>query len=322
MNKEHKTSSFKAENYPQLSKYLIENNLTELEFNFILVEEKAKYDIWDKKYILNSTIAFDLFYKKEIIDYIVETEPNCTPHLMTHTLYLDGGYFRIGSIPIANLNTYNSNTLLNLLEQLSASLFLVKDNPRGSISSETETKLALNLLSFKELNDLIANEILNANQWNLIANSYRYQEKYDLAEAAYLKAIELDPKNEEPYGNLLSLYILTENFANYEDIYSDGMRNASPKNFIVYQDGRYQYQTGDYDMAYSAALSVLTAKQMQDEGAWILGVLSSFNMAREAENDEKKLEFYNQANDMLEKGLIVYPESAELIRLKSKYFED
>jgi tetratricopeptide (TPR) repeat protein len=181
---------------------------------------------------------------------------------------------------------------------------------------EYQMQLVMNQYQPKELEEMQEKFILKANHWNLFGNSFRYYEKYEEAENAYLQSVELDPNNEEPYGNLLSLYIQTDNYENYENVYQKGTKNANPQDFIIYQDGRYQYHQGDYDMAFSAALSVLTSKQMQDEGAWILGVRALMGMGDNERDKEKSLEHYSQAIDMLKKGLFVFPESKGLKQLK------
>jgi hypothetical protein len=76
----------------------------------------------------------------------------------------------------------------------------------------------------------------------------------------------------------------------------------------------------DYDMAFSAALSVLTSKQMQDEGAWVLGVYALLGMSENSTDDEQTVEYYNQAKEMLRRGLFVFPNS-ESIKNLSKMFE-
>jgi Flp pilus assembly protein TadD len=87
---------------------------------------------------------------------------------------------------------------------------------------EYQMQLVMNQYQPKELEEMQEKYILKANHWNLFGNSFRYYEKYEEAENAYLQSVELDPNNEEPYGNLLSLYIQTDNYENYENVYQKG----------------------------------------------------------------------------------------------------
>ncbi len=184
-----------------------------------------------------------------------------------------------------------------------------------------QVQILMNQFSVEQLKKLTQDYTLLAHHWNLIANSYKQFQEYDLAEKAYLKAIELDKTNEDHYGNLLALYIKTDNYTNYENIYSAGMANANPRSYIVLKDGMYHYKQKNYDMAHSAALSVLTAKQMQDENAFILAVTSLFSWALEIENKEEVYEKFMEGIEMLRLGLIVFPNSEHLNSIKSEYLE-
>lgn len=197
-----------------------------------------------------------------------------------------------------------------------------KSQEKVPFPESEQMPVLMNQYKPEEMENMLDKYILKAHHWNLFGNSFRNYEKYEQAENAYLKAIELDPKNEEPYGNLLSLYILTESYDNYESVYQKGMQNANPQDFIVLQDGRYQYKKGNYDMAYSAALSVLTSKNMQDEAAWVLGVNALSSMAANETNDDNKTdEYYNQAKEMHSRALFVFPNS-ESIKNLLKMFDE
>ncbi len=305
--------------YPKLKAYLENQKINKCPVFFITQEEIDKWNVSKETIVYYQTITFNKESCSHILEIIKKSgEVDLEQYKFTiETLELNysNSQLYFSNLTPDMLRYTNSNSLLSAIEES-----LPDDNDVNN--SDVQMKLATNSYSIDEVIKISKLDNLNYNTWNLIGNSFRYYEKYDLAESAFLKSIELKKDNAEPYSNLQSLYLKIEDFEMYEDIYQKGMANAYPKYYIVYQDGRYQYQKGNYEMAYSAALEVLTAAKMQDEGAWILGVLSNFNMAREAENEEQKIEYYNQANDMLEKGLIVYPESAELKRLKSKYFED
>lgn len=60
---------------------------------------------------------------------------------------------------------------------------------------------------------------------NLLGLIYFRQDKYDLAEREFKKAIELAPKLTEAYTNLGSLYYTTERYAEAEEILTQAMGN-------------------------------------------------------------------------------------------------
>lgn len=309
MNKKNKSNTFKEGDYPNLSKYFSDNNLMKADFYFVITH--------DKKGILNGTFNFDKDLTKNFVDLMISIDPSYQPQMQTHTLYLEQGYFSIAEITIENLTNYNGNTILLQLEQALAS----GDNTakREGISNETLTKLALNMLTLNELNDLVLNNKLDSHQMNLVANSYRHYEDYDFAEKAFLSAIELDPSNDQPYGNLMSLYILQSKFEQCNEIYQIGMKYADNKSFIIFQDGRYHYTRGSYGMAYSAALQVLTMERMQNEVAFILGVQAQLNLAEESKDDVTTNKYNNSAKEMLSQGLYIFPKSEGLLMLKEKF---
>ena len=197
-----------------------------------------------------------------------------------------------------------------------------ENNVKAKFPEELQLQIVLNMLSVAELLEITKKYELKAHHWNLIANSYKQFQEYYLAEKAYLQAIELDPTNEEPYGNLMALYLTTNNYSNYENLYSAGMANANPRSYIVLKDGLYQYKhKKNYDMAHSAALSVLTAKKMQDEDAFILAVSALFSWGLECENQNEGYDKFMEGIEMLRRGLIVFPNSEHLNTIKSQYAE-
>lgn len=193
------------------------------------------------------------------------------------------------------------------------------NSTKPNFPQELQIQIALNLLDKNALMELLEKYRLEAIHWNLIAICFRNFQEYDLAEQSYLNAIDIDPTNAEPYSNLMSLYIHTKSFHNYENIYQAGMANSHPKYYIVFQDGRYQFNKGRYEMAYSAALEVLTASKMQDEYSWILGVSALLKMAEEETDEEKAEKIIEEAKIMLERGLYVFPNSNELNKMKQVF---
>lgn len=300
--------------YPNIKSYFEEMKLTYANVYFITAEEACEWNISKEKFIIRNSFSF--------------SKENCEQKLVFFQDNLKEGNFEIICLELRNqdgrlfftkiapeiLRFTDSNTLLRLIDENLAT--------REKFTAENyKLNLVLNTYSVDELKEISKIPDLDYNQWNFIGNSYRHHQEFELAENAYQKSIELNPVNAEPYSNLLSLYISFKKYDNYENIYSSGMANAYPKYQIIYQDGRYQYLEEDYDMAYSAALSVLTAKQMEDEGAWILGVMSLLKMSENETDITQKAEYYMEAKEMLSKGLVVYRDSNDLKELK-EIFED
>lgn len=185
---------------------------------------------------------------------------------------------------------------------------------------DTQIKIALNTFTSEQLNEIKEKYILNEYHSNIIGLSYRKLGNYEMAEQLYLNAIKLKPDYEEPYGNLMSLYITLEKWDMYEDIYNKGIINAPSNSFIIYQDGRYQFFIGNYEMAYKAALSVLNQENKQNESAFILGLKSLLKLSN-TNNIEDKGKYLAEARLLLEKALTIFPKSIELIKIKeANYF--
>ncbi|MBU1082974.1 tetratricopeptide repeat protein [Patescibacteria group bacterium] len=82
--------------------------------------------------------------------------------------------------------------------------------------------------------------------WNGLANVYREKGKYELAEEAYLKAIDINRKFEQAYRNIYVLYYVwsgedADKIYEAEDILVQGVRYL-PKSEIVLEEILNYYQ--------------------------------------------------------------------------------
>lgn len=180
---------------------------------------------------------------------------------------------------------------------------------------DTQIKIVLNAFSLEEMNEIEGKYYLNEYHWNILGLSYRKINNYEMAEKSYLNAIELKPDYEEPYGNLMSLYILLERWNSYEDIYAKGISKASTTSFIIYQDGRFQFQIGNYDVAYNAALTILQQEKMHSEPAYVLGIKSLIKLSESA-SIEVRGKFFAESALLLDRALNMFPNSVDLIKIK------
>ena len=91
-------------------------------------------------------------------------------------------------------------------------LFGIKKHTRSkkTIPIELQTQLMLGTKKFSKFQLLSFQEEyeLDTHTYNTLAMAFRHIEEYEIAEEMYLESIELCPTNENPYSNLLSLYIL------------------------------------------------------------------------------------------------------------------
>ena len=81
-----------------------------------------------------------------------------------------------------------------------------------------------------------------------MSDAERYMEEmdYEKAEAEYLSAIEIDPKQEEPYIQLADLYIATEEPAKAKEIIRRGIENiGEPEPDEEGSGGREEEKSGD-----------------------------------------------------------------------------
>lgn len=184
---------------------------------------------------------------------------------------------------------------------------------------DTQIKIALNAFSSEQLNDIKDRYKLNEYHWNIIGLSYRKIGNYEMAEQSYLNAIELKPAYEEPYGNLMSLYIQLENWESYKEIYKKGIQNASSNSFLIYQDGRYQYYIGNFEMSYNAALSVLEQEKKPNESAFVLGIKSLLQLAQTRKIEDKG-KYFAEASLLLDRAIYLIPNSIDLIKIKESQY--
>ncbi len=196
------------------------------------------------------------------------------------------------------------------------SIFGQKTHPKVPFPAEYQVKICLEY-NKGELLELYEKYILKAHHLNLIGIAFKKLNEYDLAEKAYIDAIELQPEYDEPYGNLLSLYINQGKYELCEDIYRKGMSDADKKSFIIYQDGRLAFIKGNFQQSLMAARSILIDEEMKDEPAFVLGIHSYLSLIKQQKDVERN---YYEASKMWKKGISVFPDSQALIDL-SKHFE-
>jgi tetratricopeptide (TPR) repeat protein len=178
--------------------------------------------------------------------------------------------------------------------------------------------LILNEYDKDQLLEIINKYHLNSHHWNLLGTAFRNLKEDSLsAENAYKEAIEKHPEYDEPYGNLLSLYIAQEKFDLFEHVFRQGMKNASKKSFIIYQDGRLAFMKGNFNQSLMAAMSILIDEEMKNEGAYVLGIHSLLSMLDIEKSAEKN---FNEALKMWKMDISVFPDSESLIQL-SIHFE-
>jgi tetratricopeptide (TPR) repeat protein len=201
-------------------------------------------------------------------------------------------------------------------------LFAKKENAsqeqnKKLLPVEYQLKMELGEFSKGQLIEIQKDYILQAEHFNSIGTAFRRLEEYDLAEENYLHAIELSPEYEDPYANLLSLYILLEKYDQYEMIYHKGMANSSgSKSSIVYQDGRLHFIKGNYHKALMAARSCLTVEQFQDELSFVLAIKSLLALVKQGEEVEEN---NKEAKSLFEFGMKIFPDSALLKELSNRF---
>jgi tetratricopeptide (TPR) repeat protein len=194
---------------------------------------------------------------------------------------------------------------------------LTVNEDKTPLPVEMQIKIRTGRLSKYELINIRENFQLDAEQLNLLGNAFRQIVEYGLAEKAYLTALELSPEYENPYANLLSLYILQEKYGLCEEIYLKGMRLSSGRqSVIVYQDGRLHYIKGDYNMAFKAAQSCLTVEKFQDEPSFELAVKALLALVKQGKDTEKN---HERARELWKMGINIFPDSERMKEL-SKYF--
>lgn len=96
---------------------------------------------------------------------------------------------------------------------------------------------------------LVANHSNDWFSWNGLANIYRDKSKYELAEEAYLKALAINPRFEQAYRNIYSLYYIwskdnPDQIYRAEDILLQGVKFL-PNSEIVLEEILNYYQKTD-----------------------------------------------------------------------------
>ena len=172
------------------------------------------------------------------------------------------------------------------------------------LPQEYQLEILLGKFNKKQLQKLQDNYTLQANHYDLIGTAFRNMEEYELSEKAYMQAIELSPGFEDPYANLLSLYIRQGKYEQCEAIYRKGMDNSSgSKSSIVFQDGRLHFIKGNYELALHAARSILNVERFQDEYAFVLAVKSMIALAKQGVDREEN---YTEAKKLCQFGLSIF----------------
>lgn len=98
-------------------------------------------------------------------------------------------------------------------------LFGSQEVQKIPLPDEYQVRITANEFKKEQLIDIINKYIFRSHHLNLIGTAFRNLKEFNLAEKTYLDAIELSTKYDEPYGNLLSLYIAQEKYELCEDIY-------------------------------------------------------------------------------------------------------
>ena len=184
-------------------------------------------------------------------------------------------------------------------------------------------ELQVNFLTGKyskeQLLQIMDNYMLEATHLNLIGNAFRALYEFNLAEQAFNKSIELSPEYDEPYGNLLSLYILQKKYELFEDVYLKGMESAVKKSFIIFQDGRLAFIMGNFEQSLMAAREVMIEEDFNDEPAFILAIHSLLSLIKADKGDVAG--YCKEAAETWQTGIKKFPQSDDLKHL-SKYFID
>ena len=204
------------------------------------------------------------------------------------------------------------------MKEILANLFGKDNSEKIPFPEEYQMRIVLYEFNKQQLLEIINKYILKSYHLNLIGNAFRNLNEYSLAENAYKDAIKLTPEFDEPYGNLLSLYISQQKNELFEEVYRQGMHSATKKSFIIYQDGRLSFIRGNFKQSLMAAKCVLTDDFFQDEAAFILGLHSLLSLVKQGEDVENN---FNEAIKMWEMGISIFPESQSLKEL-SEYFEE
>jgi len=92
----------------------------------------------------------------------------------------------------------------------------------------------MNNYSKNELINILESYSLSATQANSVGNAFRHLDEFQLAEKYFLLSIELDPKYDEPYAHLISLYAQQGKFDLCESIFQQGNKNATKKTYNTF----------------------------------------------------------------------------------------
>lgn len=88
--------------------------------------------------------------------------------------------------------------------------------------------------------------------WNGLANIYRDKSKYDLAEETYLKALAINPRFEQAYRNIYSLYYIwskdnPDQIYRAEDILVQGVKYLPKSEIVLEEILNYYQKIGDQE---------------------------------------------------------------------------
>ena len=198
------------------------------------------------------------------------------------------------------------------------------NNKKTPLPEDYQIKIILGDFNKKELLEIMDKHILKSNHFDLIGTAFRNMKEYDLAEKAYLQSIELLPNNEDPYCNILSLYILEKKYTEIETIYQKGISNVAGRCFSIhYQYARAAFAQEKYNVSKSYAMRLINLENPDDadnENAinLVLHSVFSFWKLHKIKPSEKD---FSTAQQLWETGRRYFPES-EKIKFFDKFFID
>lgn len=185
---------------------------------------------------------------------------------------------------------------------------------------EIEIKILMNAFDKSELLKITDEFALTSFQFNSVGTAFRQLGELTLAEKYFLMSIEINPKYDEPYAHLISLYAEQNKFDLCETIYQQGSKNATKKTYIMYHDGRVSFLKGNYQGSLMAGRCILIDEEWRDEKAIVLVIKSLLMLIKNNQSKDIESDF-QEARLAWKKGLTIFPDSDELLQL-SRIFSD
>ena len=171
-----------------------------------------------------------------------------------------------------------------------------------------------------QLLNMLDDHTLSAMELNSVGNAFRNLDEYELAEKAFLKSIELNPSYDAPYAHLISLYAKLNKFDLCEEIYQKGSKNATKKTYIMYHDGRLRFLQEDYKGSLMAGRCILIDDQWQNEEAIGMVIESLLMLIKNKQSENPAIDL-QEAYEAWKRGLILFPNSQELLRYSKMFAE-